>query len=260
YAHPQWLEGQRGEERLYERKLSDSLLHTSVWESRETEVAGEGVVGERTGDWSGGDGGLEDMVRSSSWCVGAQVSGVENKEESLRGGVGLGEAAARVEPTSADVATAGVGVAAAGVAMEARGGGGGGGGGEDMMTSVHGMELEELESLLLDVDEDMGINKEGVAATMPAYPTANAAGSSHSMWSKGHETLLLPESFFPAPAVVGTGGWARTDGAAAAAAAEAATTGTTINVAGMSVMGDWGLSSAQRTGKMLSPKRSREED
>ncbi|CAI7757301.1 unnamed protein product [Closterium sp. NIES-54] len=375
YAHPQWLEGQGERERLYERNLHDSLLHTRVWESRETEVAGEGVEGERTGAWSGGDGGLEEMVRSSSWHVGAQVLGVENKEESLRGGVGLGEAAARVEPTSADVATAGVGVAAAGVAMEARGGGG-----EDMMTSVHGMELEELESLLLDVEEDMGINssgmgisssmgsgfshhpstnlvtsvhpirndyhsrsylrsasdttagepvgffagsvelapsmelapimglaplmgppphvapdskpeqgysmftpmhdgsgdpfasEEGNAATMAAYPTANAAGSSHGMWSKGHETLLLPESYFPAPAVVGTGGWSRADGAASAsggvaegateiaAAAEVASTGKTFDVAGMLVMGDGGLSSTQRTGKLLSPKRSRKED
>ncbi|CAI7757248.1 unnamed protein product [Closterium sp. NIES-53] len=418
-----------GQGRLYGRYFSD-LLHTSLWEIRETEVAGEGMEGERMGQW----GGLGGMIRSSSWGAGAHGLGMDHGEESSTAGVRVGaagvaaagvaavgveaagvvatgvaaagsgmavtaegDAAAGIEPNGAVVETVGLGVAA----MRVREGGGveGGEGGDDMMTSVHGMELEELEALLLDVDEDdnmeisssmvsgfshhsststdcraalpvdsgvppsvgqnssndihsttnlmragdttageqMGLftgpapsvalgpslgqrfyvftpmyngsgvsfaSEEGTAAAMAAYPTINTTGGSDGMWSKGHETLLLPEPFFPARVVVGTGGRAQTGGAAeesgglaaaagaaaagaaaAVAAAEAAaapakaaapaaesgesaaredaevvTAGRIVSVSRETPMGTRGLGSSQGLGRMLSPKRSCEED
>ncbi|GJP61453.1 hypothetical protein CLOP_g18614 [Closterium sp. NIES-67] len=80
----------------------------------------------------------------------------------------------------------------------------------------------------------------------------------------GLDTLMLPESFFPSPAVECSTGGTQTDGAAATAVSTAATAafGTYVDVVGKpqtELQGISSTSSSRGFGRWLSPKRSHDE-
>ncbi|CAI7922901.1 unnamed protein product [Closterium sp. NIES-53] len=195
YNHPRTLQGAvgvQGEQgRTYMETQSDSLLHTSVWGSGGLEVAGRGKVGE--GRSGGGDGGLEEIIRHTSWHGGAGVSGMEQREVNFPGRVGVATAgvaaagagaaadavgaaaAGGAESTSAGVEAAGVGDAAAG-ASTASGAAAAARGGGDQMASVDGLGISDLEALLMDVEGELGTFSSMVSGFSP-HPFSSMVGS-----------------------------------------------------------------------------------
>ncbi|CAI5506938.1 unnamed protein product [Closterium sp. Naga37s-1] len=195
YNHPGSLQGALGVQgeqgRTDMETQSDSLLHTSVWGRGGLEVAGRGKVGE--GRSGGGDGGLEEIIRHTSWYGRAGVSGMEQREVNFPGGVGVATAGvaaagAGAESTSAGVEAAGVGDAAAG-ASTASGAAAAARGGGDQMASVDGLGISDLEALLMDAEGELGTFSSMLTGFSP-HPFSSMAGSAQS----------LPESFFPSPA------------------------------------------------------------